>query len=295
MADKVLLAPTFDSEDILIEYSKPVKLDKNVYITVPSDYIAYFASDEVYVAKISNCKEASLLKIVGKDFYHTEVKIAFIKNIKLPLEPWGFGEIRVVSEKLHLTYNVGCNGKYQLQITNPNRLLRAFSNHKSVSIKMIKEKTKPLLEPVARPIISKYFVEHQLDAFEIDSKLDEIRNALSKALTKEDLFKDYGLKIKEITINGIYIPDSDMEKIKEAVSRNDNGDSIDETLEEIRKEIDNVKKSLKDMYDTDTVIEEIDNLRRELLQALHLKDREEALLLEQELNELQSEINKEDK
>ena len=287
-----LLAPKLSSVDVLVEYSPSIKLDKDVYVTVPSDYTAYFASNEMYVAKISNCKEESLLRIVGKDFKGDDVKVAFIRNIPLSLEPWGFGELKVNDEKLHLSITIGCNGKYQLQITNPNRLLKAFSNNGSVTLKMVKDKTKPLIEPKVRPLLSKYFKEHGLNIYELDSHLDDIQVQIKKTLIKEDVYRDLGLRIKEFTLNGIYIPESEAARIHEA------GKEVhherDDELEEIKREIDSLKKSVEDTTYSDTIIEEIDNLRTELLSALDRKDKEDLIRLENELQGLKDKVEKED-
>ena len=294
--NKVVLAPQYASDEVLIEYSKEVVLTRHVLIDVPANYEALFASDEEYVAKISNCSKASLLKKVGKEFKNKTIKIAFFRKTNLPLIPWGFGEVKVNNPKLNVSYTVGCNGNYLLEVANPNKLIKSFATN-TVTFTMLKEKTKPYIEPLARPALAKYFVNNELSIYEIESHLEEIRKDIIEALIKEDIFRELGVKLKTVTVNGVYIPENELKEVKRQIEklgfRNSNSELVkpveESDIKAIRKEINNIKKELEEK-DTDLVLDEIDNLRMEVMEAIKSLKGKEQEKLQQDLLDLNKKI-----
>ena len=298
MSKELLIKPIYEAPNVVLEYSKEITLTKDVRIDVPNGYEAYFGCNEEFVSKLERNRNARLLDLVGKEFKGKLIKVAYVRKTKLPLEPWGFGQVRVKNTKLNVTYNVGLNGKYQLEVTSPVKLIKTFPNKDSITFEMIKEKTKPYLEPVARPVLASYFDKHDLSIFEVESHIEEIRKEIVEALTKEDIFKDLGVKLKTVTINGIHIPDEDMNMIKQMVnnygiseygnqSDNDDKDRFDRLDEEISK----LRKEIKDYKDNDTVLDELDNLKMELLDAIKKNkspSKEELDELEKRINELRN-------
>jgi len=305
MKDNLKIQPSSFDENILVQFSDSFILDKHVLITVPADFDAHFCSEEKWVAKLENVNNENLLKLVGKDFKNSKSKIAFIRKISLPLIPWGFGDVRVKNNKLEQSYRVGCNGKYQLRIDNISKLIKAFGANSNITVELLEEKTKPMIEPIARPILSDYFVNNNISIFEVESKLDEITNEIVSGLKRENIFKELGVMFNNITVNKIHIPEEDFDSIKSSYNKSNNID-----LESFKTEILNSIKSvdlgrldalekkissLLESNNNDNIIDQIDNLRTEMREAFktikNTGDKETEQIMKEKEAELEREFN----
>lgn len=218
MKELVTINPSSFS-DIIVEFSEPVKLDKTTLVNVPSNCIGFILINGKACGRIEPCEEEPLFKYLGKEFLGNKITIAYIKNLNLPAIPWGFGEIPVKNEKLSETYRVGSNGKYFLTISEPVLLLKTFGLGKDITLDDIANKTKIIIKTVGRLILSKFFADTMISVFEITSRLDEVRSLIFEAVSKEKLLQECGLKLRELTVEGIHVPEEDMELIRKTINQ----------------------------------------------------------------------------
>lgn len=287
MRNLIHLEPIISSNDVLAQFTQNIKLDKNVIVTVPAEFFAYIFIDEKVSARLDAGSNINLLKYVGKKYIDSNIKLAFVRKNNLPYISWGFGDIAVKNEKLDETYRIGANGKYLLKLKDASLLIKAFGTDENINLEMVSEKTKEIIKTVGKPILSKYFANTSISVFEINSKIDEIREMMNDEIKKEKLFKDIGLELYTLTVNGIHVNDEDMELIRNRINKTNDDCLTVSNLDVIKKEIiESIKKSLgsvssdelqnlknqitllAESYDTDTVIDEIDNLRVEMIEAI---------------------------
>ena len=220
MKEFVKISPS-NIPDVIVEFSDSFELDKNVLVSVPSSYVGIIIINDKPCGRLETCNNESLYKYLGKEYLKDRIVISYIKKANLPAIPWGFGEIPVKNEKLAETYRVGANGKYYLTIKDPALLVKAFGTEKNITLDDISSKTKMLIKTVGKPILSKFFADTMVSVFEITSKSDEIRSLIYEAVSKEKLLKECGLELKELTVEGIHVPDEDMELIRKVINQID--------------------------------------------------------------------------
>ena len=219
MREKIRLYPFISSDEVIVEFTKEVKLDKNVIINVPSDYTAFVFMKQKLAVRIEPCDDTNLLKYVGKDYNNSSVKVAYAKKTELPLISWGFGEINVKNDKLKQAYRVGANGKFLIKITDFTKLIKAFGNSENITIEKISQKAKSLIVTVGKPLLSKFFANTMISAFEINSLSGDLRNEMLECFKKEQSFLNAGIEILDLTINGIHVNDEDMELIRSSFNK----------------------------------------------------------------------------
>ena len=142
MKKEILLYPALSTTEILVQFTGEVLLNKNLLITVPSDYVAFVFINQKLSARIEACSNTNLIKYLGKEYNKSLIKIAFVKTSDFPAIPWGFGDIDVKNAKLDETYRVGANGKFVIKIDDVSRLIKSFGSDdnitlESVSLKMV--------------------------------------------------------------------------------------------------------------------------------------------------------------
>lgn len=219
MKEKIDLYPVISSNDAIVQFTSDVKLNKNVFINVPSDFTAYVFIKQKLSARIDSCDETNLLKYVGKEFKDASVKVGFAKKTELPLIPWGFGEINVKNEKLAETYRVGTNGKYSIKITDFAKLIKSFGTEENISVEKVSNKAKSIITTVGKPLLSKFFADTMVSVFEINSLTDKLREQMLEAFKKEPSFNNSGIAICDLTINGIHVNEEDMDLIRNHINK----------------------------------------------------------------------------
>lgn len=288
MRNKISLYPTIASNDVLIQFTKPVILDKHVVVTVPAEFFAIIYIDEKPLARMEACDDSNILKFVGKTFAGKNVKLAFVCKNDLPYINWGFGNIDVKNDKLKETYRVGANGQYLLRISDASKFIKSFGTDQNIDIEMLTSKTKLIITTVGKPLLSKYFAGTQTSVFEINSLADDLRNKMFEAVKNEMLFKDIGVELRTLTLNGIHVNEEDVELIRSRINSDDGATKIDPSeLDKLKQEIIETIKSgsndetkdellrlkeevsrIADSQSNDAVLDEIDNLRVETMKAI---------------------------
>jgi len=288
MKNKISLYPTIASSEVLVQFTEPVTLDKHVVVTVPAEFFAIIYIDEKPLARMEACDESSVLKFVGRAFAGKSIKLAFARKSDLPYINWGFGNIDVKNDKLKETYRVGANGQYLLRILDAGKFIKSFGTDQNIDIEMLTSRTKLIITTVGRPILGKYFAGTQTSVFEINSLADDLRSKMFEAIKNELLFKDIGVELRALTLNGIHVDEEDMELIRSRINADGDTPKIASSeLDEIKKEIIEAIKSgsndetkdellrlkeevsrIADCQSNDAVLDEIDNLRVETMKAI---------------------------
>ena len=94
---KTILEPIIVSNDVIVQFSDTVAIDKKLYITVPASYKAIVFIDEEPISRIDECNNESLFKKLNKNksYLNKKIKIAFFRINSFPAMDWGFGMINV--------------------------------------------------------------------------------------------------------------------------------------------------------------------------------------------------------
>lgn len=82
MNKRLVLEPTLSGSDIIVQFTDRVPLAKTVFVRVPNDFSAFIGIDEKFVARLSSCKETSLLEYLGKKEKGKMVQLAFLEKEK---------------------------------------------------------------------------------------------------------------------------------------------------------------------------------------------------------------------
>lgn len=192
------------------------------------------------------------------------------------------------NDKLKETYRVGANGQYLLRILDAGKLIKSFGTDQNIDIEMLTSRTKLIITTVGRPLLSKCFAGTQTSVFEINSLTDDLRSKMFEAVKSEMLFKDIGVELRALTLNGIHVDEEDMELIRSRIDADGDTPKVASAeLDKIKKEIIEAIKSgsndetkdellrlkeevsrIADCQSNDTVLDEIDNLRVETMKAI---------------------------
>lgn len=218
MKQQVKITPKVlnQENDVIVQYSDGYIINKDTVLEVPNQYVAIAYVDGKMKFR-QGPGEYPIYKI-NKDFLKSELKVAFIKKQAIPSLIWGFGNINVNNERLKEAYRVGANGQLQFKIVGVNDLLNSFSFAKDITSEMIKENVIPVIKNIGADVLAKYFANTSISVFEINSKLEEIREKLLDALVTDNAFKGLGLEIINLTLNPIHVPEEDLEIIRNRIN-----------------------------------------------------------------------------
>lgn len=206
------------NEDVVICSSGVIKVDKNTTITVPMNYKVVALINGKISFRIDYCNELNIVKQYGKELLKEQIEFIYILSSSIPMMSWGFGNINVNNERLKEAYRVGANGKYAVEIVDIPKLIKNFAGKLEISSDDIREKTVAIIKANGTQVVSKYFANTTTSVFEIDSKLNEIREDLKEALKDELLFKNLGLKMTDLIVEGIHVNEEDLKIIRERLN-----------------------------------------------------------------------------
>ena len=206
------LPKDIDADTIL--YLVECEVDKNVFINVPMNYRVIVLVNEKIAFRIDACAKENIMKAFDKSLNGKMVKFVYMPIGNLPAMSWGFGNIQVNNERLKEAYKVGVNGKYIVEIKDYIKLLKCFNNANQVTIEDLREKTVSYIRVNGIPILSAYFAGTNISVFEIDSKLQEIRDKMKSSLMNEKVLGELGVVLSELTVEGIHVNEEDLEIIR---------------------------------------------------------------------------------
>lgn len=214
--DKNLTVPAGNQS--LICFSKHVVADKDVTITVPRNYIGFLILGGKPNSKIKECANENLIKMYGRELKKEDVQVAFYsEKQKFPIR-WGIGGIQVNNDRITDAYSVGVNGIVTCSIKDPISLINCFAKDTDITIDDVWKKVLPIIVNNGVPVLSEYFASKQVSIFEINAELANIRAKMVELIKGEKIFSDMGLEVEDVTLNSIYVPEEDINRIKERIN-----------------------------------------------------------------------------
>ena len=214
---KSILQPMISDESVIVQFTDTVVFDKTMAVMVPNGYIAFVFADEKAQFRIEPCSEKKIVNY-GKELRGKNGKVAFVRTKPLPSMAWGFGNIQVNNERLKEAYRVGANGKYNVELVQPTKLISRFDVGEDITTEKLRERTISLVKNIGVSLLGKYFAGTEISVFEIASCTNDFRAKFLAALQSESVFSEMGLALKDLTVDGIHVPEEDIESIRSRIN-----------------------------------------------------------------------------
>ena len=230
---KSILQPMISDESVIVQFTDTVVFDKAIAVTVPNGYTAYVFADEKAQFRIEPCSEKKIVSY-GKELLGKNGRIAFVCTKPLPPMAWGFGNIQVNNERLKEAYRVGANGKYTAELSQPTKMIVCFPAGEDITAEALRERTISAVKTIGISLLGTYFAGTEISVFEIASCMNDFRAKFLKALQTEPVFTDMGLTVKDLTVDGIHVPEEDIESIRSHINASEKKD--DKASEELLKQ-----------------------------------------------------------
>lgn len=202
----------------LICFSRHVTVEKNNTITVPRNYVGLLYIGGKPKSKITECSGENLVKKFGGGLKKEDIQIAFYSEKQMFAIKWGIGGIQVNNDRLTDAYSVGVNGIVTCSIKDPVGLINYFSKDTNITVEDVWKKVLPIITNNGVPVLSEYFSEKSVSIFEINSELANIRAKMMELIKNERIFNDMGLQVEDVTLNSIYVPEEEINRIKERIN-----------------------------------------------------------------------------
>ena len=217
---KSILQPMISDESVIVQFTDTVVFDKSLLVTVPNGYIAFVFAEEKPQFRIEPCSEKKIASY-GKELLGKNGMVAFVRTKPLPPMGWGFGNIQVNNERLKEAYRVGANGKYTVEPSQPTKMIACFTAGEDITVEKLRERTISAVKNIGVSLLGTYFAGTEISVFEIASCMTDFRAKLLKSLQAEPVFADMGLAVKDITVDGIHVPEEDIESIRSRINASD--------------------------------------------------------------------------
>lgn len=251
----IVLEPTIADEKVLVQFTAEISVDKHISVKAPKGYQAVVIVDEKAVARVPSGAEKKIIEY-GKQWLNKKARVAFVRSQVSSDMAWGFGNIRVNNERLQEAYTVGANGKYSVEITEVGKLLNGFSGEENITTDIIREKTIATVKNIGTSVLAKYFANTDTSIFEISAHTTEIRKEMIAALKDETAFNTLGLKLHDLTVEGVHIPEEDLTLIKNRINANsevavavqvkdESNTGFDDAIIRITEKLNSLEDSLK--------------------------------------------------
>jgi hypothetical protein len=205
-------------EEVIAAFTESVTVNKKTAITVPRYCKAFVYIDDKLAFRTEPCADLNIAREYGKEFIGRTMKAAFVSAKALPQLAWGFGNIQVNNTRLKEAYRIGANGKYVVEVVDFMKLIAAFPTADEITVEKIKDKTLSIVKTVGVPILSGFFAFTDISVFEINSKVNEIREAMLQKLKEESLFGTYGIRITAVTVDALHVNEDDIEIIRNRIN-----------------------------------------------------------------------------
>ena len=296
----IILEPTIADEKVLVQFTAEVSVDKHISVKAPKGYQAVVIIDEKAIARIPAGAEKKIIDY-GKQWLNKKARIAFIRNNVSSEMSWGFGNIRVNNERLQEAYTVGANGKYSVEINEAGKLLNGFSGEENITTEIIREKTIATVKNIGTAVLAKYFANTDMSIFEISAHVTEIRKEMINALKNETAFNTLGLKLHDLTVEGVHIPEEDLALIKgrinakSEVAATKQGDGekktdFDDVILKITEKLNSLEENLKKYGETQVdKTNDFNALKGEIEQALAARLAENSADIQEKIESVISE------
>lgn len=250
---KSVLQPILSDENVIVQYTDNIVADKSTAITVPDGFQGIVFIDERVLFRISPCVEKPLLDY-GKELKGKLCRVAFVRTKAIPAMAWGFGNIQVNNARLKEAYRAGANGKYVVEIVSVPKLIAHFDSDRDITLEKLRDCTISVIKNIGTAYVAEYFAGTNISVFEISAHTAELRERLFAALKDEDVFASLGLKLKDLTVDGIHINEDDLALIRAGINGDtskkedvqpDAGNAVsDEMLERLEEELSELRAAL---------------------------------------------------
>lgn len=213
----IVISHSANGDNELLQVAEPVVLSKKVKVTVPEGFNASVTvnNDEDHLCRLDPCVELKLLERLGKTYKGKQVKIVYYpKSASTIRAGWGIGGLHVRNDKLLQDYTVGANGSFTVEIDNYKALLYAFPDKKSVMLDDVKGKISSSFNERAKKILADYFANDNVSVFEINTYIQDFGEKLKEAMKYNEEFSKYGVKLDTVNVAGFYVPEDDIERIR---------------------------------------------------------------------------------
>ena len=214
---KVVLEPALKDEGVLVQFTDTVVVDKVLAVRVPNGFRAVVYLNERSEFRIDPTEGKRIVEY-GKQYLNANCRVAFIRDTLVPQMMWGFGTINVNNERLKEAYQIGANGKYSVEITEAAKLLKGLGGDNAITIDRIREETVPTIRTRGMAILGQFFANTTISVFEINAHTQEFREKLINAMKDEPAFASLGLKLHDLTVDKFYVPDEDLEHIRQRIN-----------------------------------------------------------------------------
>ena len=218
-----VLQPMNPDERVIVQFSEPVLFDKLLAVTVPGGYTAYVFADEKAQFRIEPCSGKKIVSS-GREQLGKTGRVAFVRTKPLPPMAWGFGNIQVNNERLKEAYRIGANGKYGLELSQPTKILSRFAAEGEITADALRARTISAVKTVGSALLGFYFAGTEISVFEIASCMQDFRTKFLQALQAEPVFAEMGLAVKDLTVDGIHVPEEDLEGIRARINAPEKGE-----------------------------------------------------------------------
>ena len=279
MNKRLVLEPTLSGSDVIVQFTDRIPLDKTVFVRVPNDFSAFIGIDEKFVARLSSCKETSLLEYLGKKEKGKTVQLAFFRKGEIPASPWGFGNVAILFDGK--TFHVGANGRFQVEMVDPMKLIKVFGSDQHLFADAVVAKTKPLVVNVIRDLLIEMFSKGTINPRNALAYSNELKRAAVQAFEACDPLLALGFRVKALNVIAIHVPEEELDEktgddsIHEQIASSmasikDECMQLAQTAHpdtELQNELSHLREevaALTEKQDLDSVLDEIDNLRQEM-------------------------------
>lgn len=296
----LVLEPTIADEKVLVQFTAEILVDKHVSVKAPKGYQAVVIVDEKAIARVPSGAEKKIIEY-GKQWLNKKARVAFVRSQVSSDMAWGFGNIRVNNERLQEAYTVGANGKYSVEINEAGKLLNGFSGEENITTEIIREKTIATVKNIGTAVLAKYFANTDMSIFEISAHVTEIRKEMINALKNETAFNTLGLKLHDLTVEGVHIPEEDLALIKgrinakSEVTATKQGDGekktdFDDVILKITEKLNSLEENLKKYGETQVdKTNDFNALKGEIEQALAARLAENSADIQEKIESVISE------
>ncbi len=245
---KINLEPVIVDESTIVQYTDKVTVEKGLSLTVPNGYQAVVFIDEKVLFRVESCVGRRLAEY-GKELLGKQCRIAFVRTKAVPAMAWGFGNIQVNNERLKEAYRVGANGKYFVEVVQIPKLIEHFANDNNITVEKLRDCTISFIKNIGTALLGEYFAKTDISVFENSAHAAELRTNLLNKLQGESVFAALGLRLKDLTVDGIYVNEDDLALIRSRINETEKDDkSAENALRESERAAEDFSRRLDEEF-----------------------------------------------
>lgn len=212
-------------EQVLLQVTEPVVLNGRTTISVPMNFKGLLVVDQKVLRRVEPCLNQNVKDLMDRseyrDYNGKMVNVILVASATdSMLAGWGFGNINVNNERLKEAYRVGANGKFSVKITNAIKLMSAFPGYSTVTMDQVRGTVSTLFNSIGSSLLGGYFANTNVSVFEISSCIEDFRKKFYDAMKDEEIFGRLGIELSVLSVNGIHVPEEDIELIRDRINEN---------------------------------------------------------------------------